>query len=247
MKIDLQKLLNDLNSIVAFADKVSVGAKSGCIVHLVKQDPQWPIIYFANDMNSVYGKYVHSGGIPDCDIAFRSHLFPDVRKPPFSVDLTREGVGFYWKKKGIDKSVIIPRENEIQSIVDKAFDRDFDMSNKVKVHADFLSAFENIGVSELIVNPQRLLVKQFKPTGEESYEITYDFKGSAKGWDAMVVDEDIEENAVTVNTGDVTSIGYLTGDEFHVSINGEDKPLCVSMTMENGTLQLMFSHMVYRL
>lgn len=248
MKVNLTKILPDLNAIMAYADSVSVGAKSGCIIHIVKQDPQWPIVYFANDMNSVYGEYVHSGPLEECDVAFRSNLFPDVSKGTMFMESTRDGVKFDWKKKGIDKSVIIPRESEIQSIVKKAIERDFSVDNKVNVTERIFAAFDkDIGVSELLVSPQNIKVKQFKPTGEESYVNTYDFATTAKGWGSMESEGDVEEKSVTIKTSDFTNLVNITGtDDFRVSVNG-DKPLCVSLQMNDGTIQMMLSHMIYRL
>ena len=248
MKVNLTRILPDLNAIMAYADAVSVGAKSGCIVHIVKQDPQWPIIYFANDMNSVYGQYVYSGSLEECDIAFRSNLFPEVPKGTLYMESTRDGVRFEWKKKGINKSVTIPRESEIQSIVEKALERDYSVENKVNITERIFAAFEKgIGVSELSVSPKSIEVKQFKPTGEESHANIYDFKTTAKGWGAMESSGSVEEKSVTVNTSDFIKLVNLTGNEdFHVSING-DSPLCVSLQMNEGLMKVMLAHMVYRL
>lgn len=249
MKVNLTKILPDLNAIMAYADAVSVGAKSGCIIHIVRQDPQWPIIYFANDMNSVYGQYVHSGPLEECDVAFRSNLFPAVPKGTLFMESTREGVQFEWKKKGIKKTTTIPRESEIQSIVEKALERDYSMDNKVNVTENIFAAFEKeISVSELSVSSKDIEIIQFKPTGEESHVNTYDFKTTAKGWGVMESSGDIEEKSVTINTSDFIRLVNLTGsDDFKISINGERRVLCISVRMEQGLLKVMLSHMVYRL
>ena len=248
MKVNLTKILPDLNAIMAYADAVSVGAKSGCIIHIVKRDPQWPIIYFANDMNSVYGSYVHSGPLEECDIAFRSNLFPDVSKGTMIMESTRDGVQFEWRKKGIRKTVTIPRESEIQSIVEKALERDYSVDNKVNITDSIFAAFEKeIGVSELSVSSKNIKVKQFKPTGEESYENTYDFRTTAKGWASMVSAGKVKKKSVTINTSDFIKLVNLTGNEdFKMSING-DSPLCISAQLNEGSIKLMLAHMVYRL
>lgn len=251
MKVNLTKILPDLNAIIAYADAVSVGAKSGCIIHVVMKtsfEPQGAIVYFANDMNSVYGQYAHHGSLEDCDIAFRSNLFPDVPKGTMRMEAVREGVRFEWKKRGIDKSIIIPRESEIQSIVERAFERDWEWDNQVNVTERIFAAFEkDIGVSELSVSSKNIKVRQFKPTGEEEHENIYDFKTTAKGWGSMEAGGSVEEKSVTINTVDFIRLASLTGDEdFKMSING-DKPLCASVQMKDGTLKIMLSHMKYRL
>jgi hypothetical protein len=248
MKIDLTSILPDLNAIIAYADAVSVGAKSGCIIHIIKKAPQVPMVYLANDMNTVYGKFAIRGAMDECDIAFRSHLFPEITNGSITIEATREGVVFNWKKQGIDKSALIPRESEIQSIVNKAFERDWSWDNHVNLTSRIFAAFEkDIGVAELKVSPRNVKVIQFKPNGEEKFEHVYDFKTSAKGWGAMESSGKLVEKSVTLNTLDFTKISLLTGDnDFGISINGQ-KPLCVSIAMDTGTLQLMLSHMVYRL